>query len=80
MTIVAATDFTYPSLEIEEQTVQTLRECWRHSMQLLNVFPWSADLTTVPLYLMAPNPAQVAIERQRIGSLTNPVIAEGESV
>jgi hypothetical protein len=49
-------------------------------MQLLNVFPWSADLTTVPLYLMAPNPAQVAIERQRIGSLTNPVIAEGESV
>jgi hypothetical protein len=78
MTIVATTDFTYPSLEIEERTLQTLSECWRHSTQLLNVFPWSADLPTIPPYLMAPNLAQVTFEIESIGSLTNPIISEGD--
>lgn len=67
MTIVAATDFTYPSLEIEERTVQTLSECWWHLMQLLDVFPWSADLMTIPPYLMAPNLAQVTFKIESIG-------------
>ena len=79
MPIVAATDFTFPSQEIEKRIVQNVSECWRHLTQLLDAFSWSADLTTITPYLMAPNPAHVAIEIKRIGSLTNPVIAEGES-
>lgn len=67
MPVVAVTDFTFPSLEIEEQTVQTVSECWWHSLQLLDVFPWSADLTTITPYLMARNPAQVTIEIEGIG-------------
>jgi hypothetical protein len=67
MPIVAVTDFTFPPLEIQEQIVQTLSECWRHSMQLLDVFPMSADLTTITPYLMGPNPAQVTFEIEIIG-------------
>ena len=73
MPIVAITDFTFPLLEIEEQTVQTVQavqtvsECWWHSLQLLDVFPWSADLTTITPYLMARNTAQVTFKIEIIG-------------
>lgn len=67
MQVVAVTDFTFPSLEIEERIVQTVNECWRHSMQLPDVFPWSADLMTITPYLMVPNPAQLTIEIEGIG-------------
>ncbi len=64
MPIVAITDFTFPLLEIEEQAVS---KCWWHSLQLLDVFPWSADLTTITPYLMGPNPTQVTFEIEIIG-------------
>lgn len=70
MPIVAITDFTFPLLEIEEQivqAVQTVSECWWHSLQLLDVFPWSAEQTAIPPYLMARNPAQVTFKIEIIG-------------
>ena len=67
MPIVAATDFTFPSREIEERIVQTVSECWRHLTQLLDAFSWSANLTTITPYLMAPNLAQVTFEIESIG-------------
>ena len=67
MPVVAVTDFTFPLLEIEVQAVQTVSECWWHSLQLLDVFPWSAEQTAVPPNLMAPNPAQVTFKIEIIG-------------
>ena len=54
MPIVSATDFTFPSRKIEKRIVRSISECWGHSMQLLDTFPWSAEYTTIPPYLMVP--------------------------
>lgn len=80
MLIVAATNFAFLSRETEKRIVQNVSESMRNSMRLLDVLPWSAEQTAIPPNLMAPNPAHVAIEIQRIGSLKNPVISERESV
>ena len=67
MPIVAVIDFTFLSLEIEEWIVQNVSACWRHSTQLLDVFPLSAEQTTIQPNLMAPNTAQVTFEIESIG-------------